>query len=690
MLILKNISKKYNKVILNNFNYQFGDGIYAIKGGSGKGKTTLLDILYGEVKQDSGEIFIDGIETPYAKLKKVIFFSYLKSYSLLNLSKSFNANIKSFKRNSLVEIDSYLLNYLIEYFNFKKMVDEPLFNLSGGQIKLANIIFTLSKKSYFYLLDEPFSDLDEENKSKVKDVIESKLKNKCVIIVNHENEAIGFDYTGIIDFDKGEVSSKETTCSFNEEYCKIPIKSKNKLIILLNSLKDNLAFNLMFLFLTLLCVVSSVVSYAYMPLSSADHFNVSIKNDPYTYEKVVDPSAKYDETYNVGDYKYLVNLSDVLTIYSFNIDGGKTDFDSLNNVYLVTSEEVDKPTLYNSDANNNIDFASLFNEIDYKEDNYKGFDSYYFETQSLENAVVLEISGSTYNSLIKSGNIKNLKNAQGELLLNENACKGFYIASGIDFLKFYQVEFIDDNDKLILPIEYENQSNVNLLLDSFRIDNILRISDIDVSYGNVDKIQMSLDRYFKILTTMGIQNLFVNKDEIHYFTDYLNFEIPTLPLYIHFFETDTLFFVVSLIALILAIVFFVFLVGFTCYFKLKKPLTKEIKSRLKLYNFSNFEIKLYDYFAIILSAIVSLVIGLPVACQQTFSVNTLIRKKYFGEGYSTSTKFNKYTNLSLVMFKEIDVLTILNTIMILIVLITFIIVITNLLRKYYVRTKGNK
>lgn len=690
MLILKNISKKYNKVILNNFNYQFGDGIYAIKGGSGKGKTTLLDILYGEVKQDSGEIFIDGIETPYAKLKKVIFFSYLKSYSLLNLSKSFNANIKSFKRNSLVEIDSYLLNYLIEYFNFKKMVDEPLFNLSGGQIKLANIIFTLSKKSYFYLLDEPFSDLDEENKSKVKDVIESKLKNKCVIIVNHENEAIGFDYTGIIDFDKGEVSSKETTCSFNEEYCKIPIKSKNKLIILLNSLKDNLAFNLMFLFLTLLCVVSSVVSYAYMPLSSADHFNVSIKNDPYTYEKVVDPSAKYEETNNVGDYKYLVNLSDVLTIYSFNIDGEKTDFDSLNNVYLVTSEEVDKPTLYNSDANNNIDFASLFNEIDYKEDNYKSFDSYYFETQSLENAVVLEISGSTYNSLIKSGNIKNLKNAQGELLLNENACKGFYIASGIDFLKFYQVEFIDDNDKLILPIEYENQSNVNLLLDSFRIDNILRISDIDVSYGNVDKIQMSLDRYFKILTTMGIQNLFVNKDEIHYFTDYLNFEIPTLPLYIHFFETDTLFFVVSLIALILAIVFFVFLVGFTCYFKLKKPLTKEIKSRLKLYNFSNFEIKLYDYFAILLSAIVSLVIGIPVACQQTFSVNTLIREKYFGEGYSTSTIFNKYTDLSLVMFKEIDVLTILNTIMILIVLITFIIVITNLLRKYYVRTKGNK
>lgn len=690
MLVLKNISKKYKKVVLDNFNYQFGDGIYVIKGQSGIGKTTLLDILYGEVKPDSGEINIDGIETPYKKLKKTIFFSYLKSYSLLNLSKSFNKNIKSFKKNSLVDFDFELLNYLIDFFNFRDMVDKPLYQLSGGQVKLANIIFTFSKKSYFYLLDEPFSDLDESNKTKVKEIITDKLKNKCVIIVNHENEAIGFDYTGIIDLDKGEFTAKETTCSFNEEYCRKPIKTKNQLIILLSSLKENIGFNLMFLFLTILCALSSGIAYAYAPLSQVDNFEVCIKNDPYTYEKIVDPQAKYSENQAVGDTRYITKLGELMSLFSFNSNGENLTFGRLNNVYVVTSEDIEKPTVYNSDliSNANIDFESIFSQVDYKDAAYQGFDSYYFVDNDLEEALVLEISENEYVNLFKNGKIRELKNSDGNNFINQNSLNGFYIG-GLDTRTFFPIEFDEEVDNIVVPNRFAGM-NASIFTSSYDAKYFINISDISVTYDEVSSIHISRNAYFKLLTTLDLQSFLVNKSEINYFTDYLNFKIPTLPTYQEFFETDSLYFVVSLIGLIVAITLFIFIVGFTCYFKFKKPLTKEVKSRLKLYNFSNIEIKLYDYLAIYLSGIVALIVAIPVACQQTISINTLIRDKYFTNGYSLSAFANKYSEISLVMFKEIDVLTVLNIVLVLIALIAFIIIILNILRNIYARTKGNK
>ena len=46
MIIVKNVYKKYDdKYILKNFSYKFENGLYLISGSSGKGKTTLLNIL---------------------------------------------------------------------------------------------------------------------------------------------------------------------------------------------------------------------------------------------------------------------------------------------------------------------------------------------------------------------------------------------------------------------------------------------------------------------------------------------------------------------------------------------------------------------------------------------------------------------------------------------------------------------
>ena len=59
MITIKNITKMYNGIrILKNISYEFKKGLYLITGSSGKGKTTLLNIISGVDKKYSGQVSV--------------------------------------------------------------------------------------------------------------------------------------------------------------------------------------------------------------------------------------------------------------------------------------------------------------------------------------------------------------------------------------------------------------------------------------------------------------------------------------------------------------------------------------------------------------------------------------------------------------------------------------------------------
>ena len=72
-IILSNISKKFrsNKVI-NNFNYSFNKGTYAILGKNGSGKSTLLKIIGNLLTPSSGKVIYDFSKS--SDITKEIFF----------------------------------------------------------------------------------------------------------------------------------------------------------------------------------------------------------------------------------------------------------------------------------------------------------------------------------------------------------------------------------------------------------------------------------------------------------------------------------------------------------------------------------------------------------------------------------------------------------------------------------------
>ena len=61
---IKNLTVKYsNKVILDNLTLQFEVGkVYGLLGPNGHGKTTLMKVIAGLVKQNSGDVTIEGLK----------------------------------------------------------------------------------------------------------------------------------------------------------------------------------------------------------------------------------------------------------------------------------------------------------------------------------------------------------------------------------------------------------------------------------------------------------------------------------------------------------------------------------------------------------------------------------------------------------------------------------------------------
>lgn len=192
MLELKNISKKFkDRQILENFNLTVEeDKILAIVGPSGGGKTTLLRMLAGLEKIDSGEIIYNGESLPIDELEKrnllgFVFqdfqlFPHLTVLENLVLSPIKTMNMS---KNDAEEKALTLLNKL----GLDKQVNSYPISLSGGQKQRVALARAMMIDPKIIGYDEPTSALDPELRLEVEKLI---LKNRELgitqIVVTHD------------------------------------------------------------------------------------------------------------------------------------------------------------------------------------------------------------------------------------------------------------------------------------------------------------------------------------------------------------------------------------------------------------------------------------------------------------------------------------------------------------------------
>ena len=188
-LVLENISKSYyyqkgKLQVIDDLSLKVKEGeIVAIVGPSGTGKSTILNIIAGLIKQDSGTISVKG-KIGYM-FQHDLLFEWKNVYNNLFIGLEINNKVtKQDIDKAVALLDKY------DLVDFKKSLPNEL---SGGMRQRIALIRTLMTSPDILLLDEPFSALDAQTRIKVSNDVYKTIKEEklTAILVTHDiSEAI--------------------------------------------------------------------------------------------------------------------------------------------------------------------------------------------------------------------------------------------------------------------------------------------------------------------------------------------------------------------------------------------------------------------------------------------------------------------------------------------------------------------
>jgi len=186
------------KQVLKNINItlEYGKSL-ALKGTTGSGKTTLVDILLGLLKPTSGYIKIDGIKINDTNVKQwQANIAYVPQFIFL-LDDTIAENIAFGDKNIDLEKvkwaseQAMLIDVISDLDNgFDTLVGEDGVKLSGGQRQRIGIARALYRKPKLLVLDEATSALDEATEKNVMNNIYKVLDECSVIMIAHRLSTI--------------------------------------------------------------------------------------------------------------------------------------------------------------------------------------------------------------------------------------------------------------------------------------------------------------------------------------------------------------------------------------------------------------------------------------------------------------------------------------------------------------------
>ncbi|MHA0290622.1 ATP-binding cassette domain-containing protein [Mesomycoplasma ovipneumoniae] len=208
MIKIENLTKKIdNKIIFDNLNLDIpSKKITFIIGKSGIGKTTLINLIAGFTKKDSGQISF--LDESGSEIKKPLVDVVFQDFNLItNISSENNILIANNVINRVLEpkeLEQQSKYVSIETQQLKQKVN----NLSGGEKQRIAILRSLSRDSDFILLDEPTGNLDSENRVSVFENLKNIAKNKTILVVSHNLEFAKKYADKIIRIERGKISEE--------------------------------------------------------------------------------------------------------------------------------------------------------------------------------------------------------------------------------------------------------------------------------------------------------------------------------------------------------------------------------------------------------------------------------------------------------------------------------------------------
>lgn len=201
LISLKNIKKTYKtgsliQKALDDVSLDLRDNEFvAILGPSGSGKTTMLNILGGLDRYDSGDLIINGISTKNYKERDwdsyrnhsvgFVFQSYnLIPHQTILSNVELALTISGISRKERRERAIAALDAV----GLKEQMHKKPNQLSGGQMQRVSLARALVNNPDILLADEPTGALDSETSRQVMDLLKDVAKDRLVVMVTHNPE----------------------------------------------------------------------------------------------------------------------------------------------------------------------------------------------------------------------------------------------------------------------------------------------------------------------------------------------------------------------------------------------------------------------------------------------------------------------------------------------------------------------
>ena len=198
----KNIDFQYSSGrVLNDLSFSLKKGDFiGISGESGKGKTTILNLLLGFLSPAKGEIMINGLPVSAEEIKNYWpSVAYVKQQNFFihdTLLRNITFEEESHDRNNLDYAMAVSgLDKVITKFpeGIDKIITENGKNISGGQQQRIAIARALYKNAPVILLDEPFNELDETaTRSLLQHFRELAAAGKAVVMITHDKKSLAY------------------------------------------------------------------------------------------------------------------------------------------------------------------------------------------------------------------------------------------------------------------------------------------------------------------------------------------------------------------------------------------------------------------------------------------------------------------------------------------------------------------
>ena len=186
---VENLSHRYSvQWAIKDINFELTrNGIYGLLGSNGAGKSTIMNIICGVIKQTQGEVYIQGVNLRKEPVRAKKHIGFLPQQPPLQTDLTVEeylrhcANIRLMKPSAVKPaIDEVMSKVGVSHFS-KRLIR----NLSGGYQQRVGIAQAIIHKPDFVVLDEPTNGLDPNQILEVRNLIREIAEERTVVLSTH-------------------------------------------------------------------------------------------------------------------------------------------------------------------------------------------------------------------------------------------------------------------------------------------------------------------------------------------------------------------------------------------------------------------------------------------------------------------------------------------------------------------------